>query len=72
LSNKGLMFRLKKGSVTVTFDRFIKALNGSISSIKMTTYDPYVAYIAKGSLTAIKEIDMNKCHEMNGHRGVDS
>jgi hypothetical protein len=37
----------------------------------MTTYDPSVAYIAKASLTAIKEIDVNKFHEMIGHFGVD-
>jgi hypothetical protein len=71
LSNKGLMISLKKGSVSVTFDRVIKTVNGSISRIKMTTYDPSVAYLAKGSLTAIKEIDVKKFHEMIGHCGVD-
>jgi hypothetical protein len=71
LSNKGLMIRLKKGSVSVTFDRVIKTVNGSISGIKMTTYDPSVAYLAKCSPTAIKEIDVNKFHEMFGHCGVD-
>jgi hypothetical protein len=71
LSKKGLMISLKKGSVTVTFDRVIKTVNGSISGIKMTTYDPSVAYIAKDSLTAIKEIDVNKSHEMIRHCGVD-
>jgi hypothetical protein len=71
LSNKGLMISSKKGSVSVTFDRVIKTVNGSISGIKMTTYDPSVAYLAKGSLTAIKEIDVNKFHEMIGHCGVD-
>jgi hypothetical protein len=71
LSNKGLMISLKKGSVSVTFDRVIKKVNGSISGIKMTIYDPSVAYLAKGSLTAIKEINVNKFHEMIGHCGVD-
>jgi hypothetical protein len=71
LSNKGLMISLKKGSVFVTCDRVIKAANGSIFGIKVTTYDPSVAYLAKGSLTAIKEIDVNKFHEMIGHCGVD-
>jgi hypothetical protein len=37
----------------------------------MATYDPSVAYIAKVSLTAIKEIDVNKFHEMIGHCGVN-
>jgi hypothetical protein len=71
LSNKGLMISLKKGSVSVTFDKVIKTVNRSISGIKMTTYDPSVAYLAKGSLTAIKEIDVNKFYEMIGHCGVD-
>jgi DUF4097 and DUF4098 domain-containing protein YvlB len=31
ISNKGLMISLKKGSVSVTFDRVIKTVNGSIS-----------------------------------------
>jgi hypothetical protein len=71
LSNKGLMISLKKGSVSVLFDRVIKTVNASISDIKMTTYDPSVAYHAKGSLTAIKEIDVNMFHEMIGRCGVD-
>jgi hypothetical protein len=71
LSNKGSMINLKKGSVSITFDRVIKTVNGSIFGIKMTTHDPSVAFLAKGSLTAIKEIDGNKFHEMIGHCGVD-
>jgi hypothetical protein len=71
LSNKGLMISLKKGSVSVTFDKVIKTVNGSIFGIKVTTYDPSFAYLAKGSLTAIKEIDVNKFHEMIGRCDVD-
>jgi hypothetical protein len=71
LRNKGLMISLKKGSVSVTFDRVIKTFNGSISGIKMTIYDPSIAYISKGSLTEIIEIDVNKFQEMIGHCGVD-
>jgi hypothetical protein len=71
LSNKGLIISLKKQSVSVTFDRVTKTVSGSISGIKMTTYDPSVAYLAKGSLIAIKEIDVNKFHEMIGHCGAD-
>jgi hypothetical protein len=37
----------------------------------MTTYNPSVAYLAKGSLTSIKEIDVNKFNEMIRHCGVD-
>jgi hypothetical protein len=47
LSNKGLMISLKKGSIYVTFDRVIKTVNGSISSIKMTTYDPFMLILQK-------------------------
>jgi hypothetical protein len=43
LSKKGLMISLKKGSVSLKFDGVIKTVNGSISGIKMTTYDPSVA-----------------------------
>jgi hypothetical protein len=71
LSNKGLIISLKKGYFSVTFDRVIKTVNGYISGIKMTTYDLSVDYLAIGSLTAIKEIDVNKFHEMTRHCGVD-
>jgi hypothetical protein len=37
----------------------------------MTTYDPSVAYLAKGSLTSIKKIDVNTFHKMIGHCDVD-
>jgi hypothetical protein len=71
LSNKRLMINMKEGSVSVTFDRFIKTVNGSISGIKMITYDPSVAYIAKASLISIKEIYVNMFHEMIRHCSVD-
>jgi hypothetical protein len=67
LSNKELMISLKKRFISVTFDRVIKTVNGSIFGIKMTTYDPSIGYIPKGRLTAIKEIDVNKFHEIIGH-----
>jgi hypothetical protein len=66
LSNKGLMIILRKGTVSVTFHRFINTVKGSISGFKMTTCDPSVDYIAKGNLTVIKEIDVNKFHEIIG------
>jgi hypothetical protein len=62
-SNKGLMISLKKGSVSVTFDRVIKTVNGSISGMKMTTYNSPVAYLAKGSLTGIIELMWKKFME---------
>jgi hypothetical protein len=71
LSNKRLMISLKKASVSVTFNRVIKTVNGSVSDIKKITYYPSVAYITKGYSTAIKEMDVNKFHEMIGYRDVD-
>jgi hypothetical protein len=65
------MISLKKGSVSVTFDTVIKTVNESISGNKMTKYDSSVAYITKISLTAIKEIDVNKFHKMIGRCSVD-
>jgi hypothetical protein len=62
---------LKKVSASVKFDRVIKTVNGSIYGIKMTTYDPSVAYITKCSLNSIKEIDVNKFHEMIGQCSAD-
>jgi hypothetical protein len=44
LSNKELMISSKKGSVSVTFDRIIKTVNGSVSGIKIARYDPSVDY----------------------------
>jgi hypothetical protein len=66
LSNQGLMISLKKGSVSVKLYRVIKTVNVSISVMKMITYGPSVAYIAKGNSTVIKEINVNKSHEMIG------
>jgi hypothetical protein len=56
LSNKGLIIRLKRGSVSVTFDRVTKAFDRSIYGIKITRYDPSVAHLSKLSLTAINEL----------------
>jgi hypothetical protein len=71
LNNNGLMMSLKKRSVSVKFNRVVKTVKWSISGLKMITYDPSVAYIAKFNLTAIKEIDVNKLHEMIEHCDVD-
>jgi hypothetical protein len=37
----------------------------------LTTYDPSVAYLANGSIFSIKEIDLNKFHDMIGHCCVE-
>jgi hypothetical protein len=66
-----VMISLKKGSVSVTFDRVIKTANGSISGIKMSTYEPSVDDFAKCSLTAIKEVDVNKFNKMIGNFDID-
>jgi hypothetical protein len=71
LSNKGLMICLKKGSVSITFDRVIMTVNESISGIKMITYDPSVAYIFQANLTSVQKIDGNMFQELTGNCGVD-
>jgi hypothetical protein len=70
-SNNGISICLTKGSASITFDRIINSLCGSISGIKMVSHQSSVAYVAKGKLQLIKSIDINKFHEMIGHCGFD-
>jgi hypothetical protein len=71
LSNNGTSICLTKGSASITFDRIINTLSGSISGFKMVSHQSSVAYVAKGKLELIKSIDINKFHEMIGHCGFD-
>ena len=71
LSNKGTSICLTKGSSSITFDRVIKTLSGTISGIKMVPNDSSVAYAAHGIQDSTKTIDINKFHEMIGHCGFD-
>jgi hypothetical protein len=50
LSNKNENISLTKGSVSITFDRIIKSLDGTVSGIKMVYLESPTAYIAKKSL----------------------
>jgi hypothetical protein len=72
LSNQGENIALTKGSASITFDRIIKSLDGTVSGIKMVPHDPPAAYVAQNKLVSSKNIDVNKFHEMIGHCGLDS
>jgi hypothetical protein len=65
------MISLKNRSVSIKFDRVTKTVNVSIFGIKMTSYDPYVVYIAKGNSNEIKENYLSKFLKIIGHCGVD-
>ena len=64
LSNKGTSICLTKGSASITFDRVINTLSGTISGIKMVSNESSVAHVAQGNSDSIKDIDINKFHEM--------
>jgi hypothetical protein len=71
LRNNGTSIGLAKGSASITFDRIINTLSGSISGIKMVSHQSSVTYLAKGKSELIKSIDINKFHEIIGHCGFD-
>ena len=71
LSNKGTSICLTKGSASITFDRVINTLSGTISGIKMIGNESPVAYVAQSNFTSLNAIDINKFHEMIGHCGTD-
>jgi hypothetical protein len=71
LNNKNDNISLTKGSASITFDRIIKSLDGTVSGIKMVYLDSPTAYIAQNKLDSGKSIDVNKFHEMIGHYGLD-
>jgi hypothetical protein len=71
LSNEGESISLTKGSSSITFDRIIKSLDGTISGIKMVSLDSPTAYIAQNKIDSNKSIDVNKFHEMIGYCGLD-
>jgi hypothetical protein len=72
LSNEGENISLIKGSSSITFDRIIKSLDGTVSGIKMVSLESSSAYVAQNKLDSCKSIDVNKFHEMIGHCGLDS
>jgi predicted phosphatase len=62
---------LTKGSASITFDRIIKSLDGTVSGIKIVSLEPPTAYVTQNKLDSGKGINVNKFHEMIGHCGVD-
>jgi hypothetical protein len=70
LSNKNENISLTKGSASITFDRIIKSLDGTVSGIKMIYLDSSTAYIAQNQLYSGKSVNVNKFHEMIGHCGL--
>jgi hypothetical protein len=71
ISNKNENISLTKGSASVTFDRIIKSLDGTVSGIKMVYLDSSTAYITQNKLDSGKSVDVNKFHEIIGHCGLD-
>jgi hypothetical protein len=71
LNNQDESISLAKGSASITFDRIIKSLDGTVSGIKMVSLDSPAAYVAQNNLDSSKSIDVNKFHEMIGHCGFD-
>jgi hypothetical protein len=71
LSNKGTSICLTKGSASITFDRVINALSGTISGIKMIGNESPVASIAQSNFSSVNAIDINMFHKMIGHCGTD-
>jgi hypothetical protein len=71
LNNEGESIFLTKGSSSITFDRIIKRLDGTISGIKMISLDSSTAYIAQNKMDSNKSIDVNKFHERIGHCSLD-
>jgi hypothetical protein len=67
LSNKHENISLTKGSASITFDRIIKSLGGTVSGIKMVYLDSPTAYVAQNKLDSGKSVNVNKFHEMIGH-----
>jgi hypothetical protein len=62
---------LTKGSASITFDRIIKSLDGTVSGIKMVSFESSTAFVTQNKLESSKIINMNKFHEMIGRCGVN-
>jgi hypothetical protein len=71
LSNKNENISLTKGSASITFDRIIKSLDGTVSRIKMVYLDSLTTHIAQNKLDSGKSVHVNKFHEIVGHCGLD-
>jgi hypothetical protein len=71
LSNQGTSIFLTKRSASITFNRVINTLSGTILGIKMIGNEFPVAYVAQSNLSLVNAININKFHEMIGHCGTD-
>jgi hypothetical protein len=71
LSNENENISLTKGSASITFDRIIKSLDGTVSGIKMVYLVSLTAYIAQNKLDSARSVNMIEFHEMIGHCGLD-
>jgi hypothetical protein len=70
ISNNDIIISLNKGSNTITFDRFFKAKDGTVSGILMKPCDNPVVYTVLNGATR-KGIEINDFHTMLGHCGSD-
>jgi len=70
ISNDDIIISLSKGLNKITFDRFYKAKDGTVSGILMRPRYNAVAYTALNSATK-QGIEINKFHTMLGHCGSD-
>jgi hypothetical protein len=71
LSSEGDSISLTKGSSSITFDRIIKSLDGTISGIKMISLDSPTAHVIQNKMDSNKRIDVKKLHAMIGHCCLD-
>ena len=70
ISNDDITISLSKGLNKITFDRFFKAKDGTVSGILMRPCDNPVAYTVLNGVTK-KGIEINEFHTMFGHCGSD-
>jgi hypothetical protein len=70
ISNNDIIISLNKGSNKITFDRFFKAKDGTVSGILMKPCGNPVAYTVLNGVTK-KGIEINDFHTMLGHCGSD-
>jgi hypothetical protein len=70
ISNDNIVISLSKGLNKITFDRFFKAKDGTVSGIMMTPCENPVAYTVLNGITK-KGIEINHFHTVLGHCGSD-
>jgi hypothetical protein len=68
ISNVNIIISLSKGLNKITFDRFFKAKDGTVSGILIRLCDNPIAYTVLNSVTK-KEIEINDFHTILGHCG---